>query len=1032
MSVDEQPPDATPVRRELGRRPVLALLAVGGGAAILGAVTEANPVAGLLASLLGVGAPPGSLLAVRPDDGLLVTLSFTNLDVRTSLGQPPQLALHNAAVDGLVSIGFTAQSVFEQTTFDNRPPGTVPPVPAPAQPVPALLSGPSRIVLRVPAGTAPFPYDLPTLLDLARFAPAVNPAADGTAPPAAPTPSQTAIEAPFRLILSPPSNALFTAVKNPVTRNGRTELWHARAVPRRPDGTPVQAPAQLPVRAIWTPDLVSTADLPDWATRRETASLIPVDRRGIVQKTTTEAPAQSSLLLVSPMGASLDADAHWADGLIGWRHQTRLSRDTYVRVEDAGYLFPFGFPAEAVTITERIISDGEAFLRTQQFIVIRRSSVDYTQEPTAPNPQPFAGRNQPFTRVTTSTLVSPPLFAPINSGDFVTIADANLAPVKLRYKLALTTKDGRTVTSDLPLIFLSDTDALTAAAITPFVTTYNTTSPLLRTLPLGGQKVAYVPPALPADHSLPTTDIVLSAAVAGFDRNQPGAKEQAAFPVLTSADVHIEELDAIGGPQGVTTQLSYDDSIYLPHGFGGDANSGEVWAKLAPTPPPGVQPADVPTPGQALQFALSQATGGGMVAPQFAVDALSRVHGTITDLEHIAKNHFDPTAYFKDEAIKLLGAIPLNQVIDIDDLLGDPLPPTDENIPKIKTTRTGTKVDTVITWNAKLKQFPDGDGHLFTFVPATTDPDRRLRLEIHLTASPDGVQSSVVRGELHNASLVFLDMIEQPIERFTFETHNGAKPTIELKLGLPKFLGDLRFLATLQDFLPALPGGVKIEQTPVGVSAGMTLAVPTVPLGVVLVQNLAVGVLFNLPFTGAPATLAFSFSTREHPFAVTVMALGGGGFLTIALSTAGGPPAIEGSLEFGAAVALDFGVASGSVSIMAGIYIAFGPRPDAKGLPGPSTVVITGYIRALGELSVLGLIHASIEFYLGLTFFKELDGKSEGKVQGEATLKIRVEVFLFSTTVSVTLRKEIGSGVDPSFGDQISAADWSSYCAAFA
>jgi hypothetical protein len=205
-----------------------------------------------------------------------------------------------------------------------------------------------------------------------------------------------------------------------------------------------------------------------------------------------------------------------------------------------------------------------------------------------------------------------------------------------------------------------------------------------------------------------------------------------------------------------------------------------------------------------------------------------------------------------------------------------------------------------------------------------------------------------------------------------------------------------------------------------------------VGFGVLVIQNLSVGVLFNLPFTGAPATLSFSFGTREHPFAVTVMALGGGGFLTIGLSTAGGPPAIEGSLEFGAAVALDFGVASGSVSIMAGIYIAYGPKMDAQGNPGPSTVVITGYVRALGELSVLGLIHASVEFYLGLTFFKVADGKSEGKVQGEATLKIRVDVFLFSTSVSVTLRKEIGSGVDPSFGDQISAADWSSYCAAFA
>jgi hypothetical protein len=29
------------------------------------------------------------------------------------------------------------------------------------------------------------------------------------------------------------------------------------------------------------------------------------------------------------------------------------------------------------------------------------------------------------------------------------------------------------------------------------------------------------------------------------------------------------------------------------------------------------------------------------------------------------------------------------------------------------------------------------------------------------------------------------------------------------------------------------------------------------------------------------------------------------------------------------------------------------------------------------------------------------------------------------------MRKEIGAGIDPGFGDQISATDWSSYCAAF-
>jgi len=1034
---DNERPDAEAGEdgpRAFRRRPILALLALGGAGALLDVVSDAGPVGvvgNLLASLFGPGdvAPPASLLAVRPDDGLFVSLSFANLDVRTSLGSPPQLVLHDPATDGLVTIGLTAQSVFEQTSFDNRPPGGEP-LPAPTQPVPALVSGPSRLVLRVPAGTAPLTYDLPTLLDLARFSPAVSPAADGTGQPGVPSARQTAIEAPFRLILSPPSAAVFTAAKNPVTRNGRTELWHARAVPRQPDGSPVQTPAQLPVRAIWTPDLVSISDLPPWATNTTEgrAALFPNDRKEIVRKSVTEASALASLMLVSPLGASLDVDAHWTTaGLIGWRHQARLGRDTYVRVENAGCLFPFGFPAEAVTITERVIVGGKAFLRTQQFVVVRRPFVDYPQQPAA-NPQPFAGRGQPFTRVTTSTLVSPPLFGPIKSGKFVTVAGHDLEPVELRYELTLTTKDGRTITADMPLVFLADADAQTTAAIRPFVNDYNDivkTPPELRTLRLGGQKVAYVPPVPPADHALPTSAIVLGAGLAAVADTTK--LEQAAFPLLGSADVQIEELDALGGPRAPITQLSYQDSIYLQHGFDPAQNSGEVWATLEAPPQNGIQTADAPD--QAARFALSQATGGGMVAPEFTVDALSRVHGTVTDLDSIAKNHFNPAIYFKKDAIKLLGAIPLSEVIETDDPNLPALPPTDGNIPKITTNRRGDTVETVVTWNARLKQFPHDTGNLFTFVPGG---DRRLRMKVTFTAAPDGSTSSVVRGELRDASLVFLDMIEQPVERLTFETHDGAKPAIELRLGLPKFLGDLRFLARLREYLPALPGGVKIDHTPVGIRAGMTLAVPSVPLGIVLVQNLAVGVLLDLPLTGAPATLAFSFGTREHPFRVTVMALGGGGFLTIGLNTAGGPPTIEGALEFGAAVALDFGVASGSVSIMAGIYLAYGPRPDSQGPPGPSTIVVTGYIRAIGEVSVLGLIHASIEFYLGLTFFKDTSGVAEGKVQGEATLKIRVEVFLFSTTVSVTMRKEIGAGVDPGFGDQISAGDWSSYCAAFA
>src|SRR5205085_2685645 len=59
-----------------------------------------------------------------------------------------------------------------------------------------------------------------------------------------------------------------------------------------------------------------------------------------------------------------------------------------------------------------------------------------------------------------------------------------------------------------------------------------------------------------------------------------------AFPMLEQAQVRVEELDALGGPQGATTPLYYDPSVYLPGGFGdiNPGNTGDAWAVLKPAP----------------------------------------------------------------------------------------------------------------------------------------------------------------------------------------------------------------------------------------------------------------------------------------------------------------------------------------------------------------------------------------------------------------------------------------------------------------
>ena len=479
-------------------------------------------------------------------------------------------------------------------------------------------------------------------------------------------------------------------------------------------------------------------------------------------------------MLVSPMGTSLDLAGTWEPGptgLIGWRHRSWLGRDNYVKTERSGYLFPLGFPATLVKITERIIQDGLAFQRQRQFIVVRKPAVDYPQQ--AGNRQPSEGRGQPFKRVTTTTISSPPLDKPnIKTGDFVTVLGMDpddptkLKSTELRYQLTFTTKDDRTVTGDLPLIWVTEDDN---GNLTQLAADYrNKIDAKLRKLALGGQKVAYVPPVPPADHSLPTTEIVLGALSVPLVANTLSA-----FPVMDHALVRVEELDALGGPQAAITQLTYEPDIFLANGFGeANGNGGEVWAKLAPPPAQLQAPAAGPIPPDVLKFALSQASGGGMAAPKFAVDALSRVHGTITDVKNVAKNLFDPKAYFEkfqEEGIKLFGAIPLSAVIQTD--LLPQLPPTDENIPEVKTVRHGDTVETTVTWNAKLQSF-EAPGGLFKFEPAPDGtPDNRLYLTLKLTASRNGQASSVVSGELRNASLIFLDMIGRG------STSSSARPS---------------------------------------------------------------------------------------------------------------------------------------------------------------------------------------------------------------------------------------------------------------
>jgi hypothetical protein len=95
------------------------------------------------------------------------------------------------------------------------------------------------------------------------------------------------------------------------------------------------------------------------------------------------------------------------------------------------------------------------------------------------------------------------------------------------------------------------------------------------------------------------------------------------------------------------------------------------------------------------------------------------------------------------------------------------------------------------------------------------------------------------------------------------------------------------------------------------------------------------------------------------------------------------------------------------------------------------SVELAGYVRLHGELSIIGLISASLTFNLQIAYLKE---GSKSVVWGEASLVIEVEVLVFSASVEVHCRREFsGSESDPTFIDLMpEQAMWSTYCDAFA
>ena len=476
---------------------------------------------------------------VRADDALALHFTFVNLASAEGAGM---VARVDAGQPAFVIIDPGPQHLAEALSAD---PGPV------LQEVAGRLAGPSRLAFRLPDATSELTLSLDALLAWASWTPSLVPVAlplgpaPGGAVPAlrAPTDTETAIELPYRLLLSPDDQGLWEHQPRPVVRRRRVEQWHTRLT-----GS---------VRAVWSPDVASDPAATPPEDPAFATTLKAVDRHQIVHQSADFAlqggqpAAIDATVMLTSTGGALHAFGNWPVdagpiSLSQWEHVATEGRDHYVRIVREGILLPFGHRAAHVMVSERQVlsnpadaADPIAELRQRQFVVVREPERKYDLAA-----YENGGREFPFsTAVRFITLVTPNLDpAPTQPNEsFVVQCDGQEFP----FALQGIDHDGRPAAFRAPCMFVDESalgqDSGSLALI------YGSLGLSSRLAALDFQRVAFAPAAETHEAGAPSGHTDLSTGTMQLRVHSPA--NGTALPVMDKATVRIPALAALGRPR---------------------------------------------------------------------------------------------------------------------------------------------------------------------------------------------------------------------------------------------------------------------------------------------------------------------------------------------------------------------------------------------------------------------------------------------------------------------------------------------------
>ena len=695
-----------------------------------------------------------------------------------------------------------------------------------------------------------------------------------------------------------------------------------------------------------------------------------------------------------------------------WKHIASQGRDHYVRIVYEGKLKWTGHRASLIKVTERRFEPDPqtgspvAYLRQFMYIVVREPEKDYGQEGLAND-----GRGMPLKKIRITTLVTPKIDYPYVAPAAITDRSfwVMVGGQDFRFHAVAEDVAGNKIDFTTPLIFVPNSEQNFGQIHNEFTKPQNSQR---RAAAVPGQKVTFATEAAGKDNTTFATEVLNFV-------NEGTSKADFFKPTLFKADVRIPAVEQLVGADSLTSIQYFQD--YLEDGFASAANTTGVFAEIVKENAQGV----LEKAKSGVEFAAEQA--GGFATPNLDITNLTRNLGPLGgNVQNALANQFNPQDVFKKGMAKLFGSFDLADLIP-------PLGDAGKDAPKMQVRREGNTVIAELDWQPAVRDIP------LVIIEFHKFGDTKFIVHgvFKKTLGAPANDEFLLTGDLNHFNILFFKVLQINFDLFTFKAQSGKKTDVNVKLddATPvEFTGDLEFVEGLRKLIP--PGvfgdGVSIDliTNPLGVKAGLAISLPPAAVGVFALQNISFAAGLTIPFLEGKPIVNFAFARRDNPFNLTIAFLGGGGFFGIEIDT-DGIRMLEAAFEFGAMAALNLGVASGEVHIMAGIYFKMEKRMvERQGIQQElMTSLLTGYLRCGGKLSVLGIISISIEFNLSFTY----DSGTE-KASGRATLTVTIEIAFFSKSIELTVERSFGAkGGDPTFAQLMdSPAVWSEYAAAFA